>query len=454
MQDNERTPKKRRRVTVFRVIMVLLLVAGCAFAIFRLSLRSKLKARIDAIRAAGYPVTCAELDKWYTTPEDAKNAAYIILDAFEYYQKPQDSELLPLLGKAELPARNIPLTKETENIIAQYLSDNQKTLEMLHEAAALEHGRYLVDLSFDLAPPVMNRVKGVKLLNLEAIIHAEKNESQSAIRSLTSSLGLAKSFSEEPIIVSQLSRISCQARTVSILERVMNRTDLTDEQLADLSQAVANAQEQSSLGISRAFVGERCQTLSVFRKPGSLAGIVIGSHGQTSDIPVPILEVYKALGLADMDAVDYLDMMKGYIKATQLPPHLRQEAVEAVKPKRESIPKTRILLRTFMPALDRIITMDLRNIAGLRTAQAAIAIQRYRLATGKFPETLNDLVPDYLELVPTDPFDGKELRYKKLETGYFVYSIGEDLSDDGGKEKPPRRTKESPNWDVTFIVER
>jgi hypothetical protein len=49
-----------------------------------------------------------------------------------------------------------------------------------------------------------------------------------------------------------------------------------------------------------------------------------------------------------------------------------------------------------------------------------------------------------------DPFDGNEMRYKKLDTGFVVYSIGEDLSDDDGKEK----TKESKNWDMTFIVER
>jgi len=37
-----------------------------------------------------------------------------------------------------------------------------------------------------------------------------------------------------------------------------------------------------------------------------------------------------------------------------------------------------------------------------------------------------------------------------------VYSIGEDLSDDGGKEKQPRKTRgqKPPNWDVTFIVEK
>ena len=42
------------------------------------------------------------------------------------------------------------------------------------------------------------------------------------------------------------------------------------------------------------------------------------------------------------------------------------------------------------------------------------------------------MVPGYLEAVPEDPFDGKELRYKKLEPGYVVYSVGDDLEDQGG----------------------
>jgi hypothetical protein len=66
---------------------------------------------------------------------------------------------------------------------------------------------------------------------------------------------------------------------------------------------------------------------------------------------------------------------------------------------------------------------------------------------------LADLVPDYLDAVPRDPFSGNDLRYKKLEPGFVVYSVGEDLSDDDGKEME-LRTRESPNWDVTFIVER
>jgi len=98
----------------------------------------------------------------------------------------------------------------------------------------------------------------------------------------------------------------------------------------------------------------------------------------------------------------------------------------------------------------------LRNIAQLRTARVGLAIQRYRLATGNLPDTLDALVPTYIDAVPEDPFDGRTLRYEKLETGFVVYSVGEDRRDDGGKERLPRGkgTKAPSSWDITFIVER
>ena len=179
-------------------------------------------------------------------------------------------------------------------------------------------------------------------------------------------------------------------------------------------------------------------------------------------IPVrPVLELYKAVGLADADAIIYLDIMDGYIKAAQLPPHKRQEVVKAIDTRLQSTSQIHILMDAILPPLSSIIpiessiiSIELRTIAYLRTARTALAVLRYRLAAGRFPDALTDLVPAYLDAVPTDPFDGKDLRYEKLGVGFVVYSVGEDLHDDGGTEKPTRKTKESPNWDVTFIVER
>ena len=427
MQDNETTPRKRRRVTVFRVIIILLLVAGCAFAIFRLSLRSKLNGRIEAIRAAGYPVTCAELDKWYTMPENAENAAYTIIDAFSHYKlwDEDKAKSLPVVGRAELPPRTEPLGEEMKALIAQYVADNNEALELIHAGAAIEHSRYPIDLNagFETKLPYLSEMrKAVFLLKLEAILNAENGDGKLAVRSAISIFGIARSRAKEPMMISQMIHASCQTVAISTIEQVINRTVLTGEQLIELIECVHNTERIFDL--SCVFVGERCMVRSFFKAPESVnPDLIIG-------IPVrSILELYKAVGLADADAIIYLDLMDGYIKSTQLPLHKRHDAVNAIDARLRSTSKIHILLHTFMPALLRITTIELGNIAHLRTARVALAIERYRLVAGKLPDGLTNLVPAYLDSVPTDPFDGNELRYKKLETGFVVYSIGEDLSD-------------------------
>ena len=443
--------------------MALLLVAGGAFAIFRLSLRSKLNARIEAIRTAGYPVTCGELDKWYAIPEDAENAAHTLTDAFSYYVEPQDIKLLPV-GRAGLPARTEPLAEETKALVAQYLADNKEAIELLHAGAAIENCRYPVDLTAGpeaLFHDIASLRGSVRLLNVEAISHADSNPGLSA-RSIISSFGLTRSLEKEPVLMSQLVRIACQDITTSTLEHLINRTDFTDEQLCDLSRAVVDAQAPSAL--SRAFVGERCMGLAWLDMPAAQAypklSVMSGrlpKSGLGIRLGIFAFQLYRFAGLTDRNTIILLDAMEGYVEATQLPLHRHRETFEAIDARYKAASRTDFLLGPVAPALGTVDTINLRGIAHLQTAQAALAIQRYRLAANKLPDTLADLVPTYLDTIPMDPFDGNDLRYKKLDMGGFVvYSIGEDLSGDGGKEKPPKSkmSDNSHNWDITFIVER
>ena len=268
--------------------------------------------------------------------------------------------------------------------------------------------------------------------------------------SIQSMLGLAGSLSKEPILISQLVCVACRALAVSTLEHVINRTEFTDEQLVDLSQTLVNSEDPSAM--TRAIAGERCAGVSIFKMPA--AQIPRVADGSASPPLVVAYALYKFAGLADMDAIIYLDLMNDYIKALKLPPEQRQEAADAVDARFDKTSRIHVLLHVMMPALSRVTTIDVRAAAQLRTAQAGLAIERYRLAAGKLPDTLAELIPAYLDAVPKDPFDGKELRYKQLDTGFVVYSIGEDGSDDGGKEKPRKRSGSDVPIDVTFIVQR
>ena len=60
------------------------------------------------------------------------------------------------------------------------------------------------------------------------------------------------------------------------------------------------------------------------------------------------------------------------------------------------------------------------------------ALRSFHADKGELPESLGDLVPQYLDKVPRDHFDGKPLRYSKSEAK--VWCVGKDLIDEGGIE--------------------
>jgi hypothetical protein len=89
----------------------------------------------------------------------------------------------------------------------------------------------------------------------------------------------------------------------------------------------------------------------------------------------------------------------------------------------------------------------------VRAAQTALAIELWRGTANRpaaAPEKLDELVPQFLSQIPTDPFDGKAIRYARQKTGYVVYSIGRDGIDNHGQISPKRQRSEEP----AFMVDR
>lgn len=61
-----------------------------------------------------------------------------------------------------------------------------------------------------------------------------------------------------------------------------------------------------------------------------------------------------------------------------------------------------------------------------------LAIRRYRIDTGRAPDSLEDLVPEFLDVIPIDPFAGRPVTYRKSDDSYLLYSFGLNQKDDGG----------------------
>jgi hypothetical protein len=87
-----------------------------------------------------------------------------------------------------------------------------------------------------------------------------------------------------------------------------------------------------------------------------------------------------------------------------------------------------------------------RMLAILRTAECAVAVERLRAAHGgTLPETLDALVPAFIDRVPVDPFSGAPLKLRSSPFSYAVYSVGGNFVDDGGTALKAPRTPATGN---------
>ena len=93
-----------------------------------------------------------------------------------------------------------------------------------------------------------------------------------------------------------------------------------------------------------------------------------------------------------------------------------------------------ILVAREIPPLLLPFGMDKRASITRSSVPLAFALTSYREDHGKYPPKLEDLVPDYVEKLPTDLFSrsANALQYHREGDAYVIYSVGLNGTDNGG----------------------
>jgi hypothetical protein len=77
--------------------------------------------------------------------------------------------------------------------------------------------------------------------------------------------------------------------------------------------------------------------------------------------------------------------------------------------------------------------MNLHRLATLRLLQTDLAVRLFRQDEGRWPDSLDELVPGYLPGIPIDSYSGEPLRYQTQGDNFLLYSVGKDGVDNGGQ---------------------
>jgi hypothetical protein len=97
-----------------------------------------------------------------------------------------------------------------------------------------------------------------------------------------------------------------------------------------------------------------------------------------------------------------------------------------------------LLARIAIPNFTRAMQTCAFNQTQANEAQIACALERYKLANGNYPETLDALAPQFIKKIPRDLIGGQPLHYRRADDGKFIlYSVGWNETDDGGVSYGP-----------------
>ncbi|MEJ0021956.1 MAG: hypothetical protein WDN47_05315 [Candidatus Doudnabacteria bacterium] len=106
------------------------------------------------------------------------------------------------------------------------------------------------------------------------------------------------------------------------------------------------------------------------------------------------------------------------------------------------------LFSTFAVSLGSVVTKECQNDLIANVAQIELAIKEYEMDKGQLPNTLAELVPQYLTAVPQDPFDHQPIRYSA--TKKILYSVGLKNQDLGGSTGNDWTSMDNPTFQISF----
>jgi hypothetical protein len=396
-----------------------------------------------------------DLESRRATFPDAANSALVVRAAAKLLPKPWPD--WSSVEKGMDPDRAAELRQELDNGFEgspppQLLDEGQlapirgelrRVAPAVKEAlrlAEMPHGRYVVGWSpFFFASPTPH-IDDIgllrRLLGYEVMLRAKDRDFDGALNACHALLNVGRSLGDEPMLSSQLQRVACSMQAVQHLERALAQGQPSDRALAGLQQALAEEAEETLLlyGLR----GERIASDTVMRMlvngPGpsfKAMQAMLGDAARGQTAAFDDTRLVMAFGSMPQQHASILHLMNEIVEAAKLPPVQQQERLRQFDAEFKVHPPP-ALARLLVPSVLKIGEACGRYCAQLRCAAAALAMERYRQAQGRWPDKLDALAPKYLVEVPDDPFDGKPLRLRRFAEGIVVYSVGPDAVDDGG----------------------
>lgn len=283
-----------------------------------------------------------------------------------------------------------------------------------------------------------------RALGLRARVALEAKNSAEAARSIIAIHRLAFACEKEPLLIGFLVGASMRATALEPLWLGLREHRFTDEDLRMLQESLFH--EADAKPLLQAMRGELVAGVNAVEYlQAAAAGEGDGNEKVLGDVAGNGIDS-KFWRLVPSGLFDHWKSAMGELELQRLVVPLKNSGlmqavragdagVDELKEKSNVlVHPDRLMVNLMMPAANTICVNGLLAEARCSQALAAIALERFFLKQGRLPAKLDELVPEFLSVVPLDLCDGKPMRYRVVESNRFtLWSVGLDGKDDNAK---------------------
>lgn len=405
------------------IVVLLLIVRGISSVVAV----KKFNAAVERMKAEGKHI---EIKDFEIQCEDSENAA-LPWKEIEKMFSPNDEEKKLVSDAFDKILDGEILDKEEKTKISELISKNKQSFERLKEVIERPYFKYETDWDKPAVayriPSAVKIIQFMKLYSVDTLLKAEEGRLNDAIDQYFSMLTFSSKLLDEPFLIPYLISIAVTRLQIELLNRIISSKKLNDETLLKVLKSLETDVWQK--GLTKSIESERAFFIDCARK-------VLKGNKEVSEE----LGVYKSIfwlfrPFIRSDSSFAMKLYDGAVEIYKIPYYKTSELFESLwenfrPPKSRLHILTVLLVPNFRTSFFKYSVLEAEILA----ARAGIACKIFQNKYGVFPEQLSQLVPDILAEVPTDPFSGNPLIYRKTPSGFIVYSVGSNGKDDGGRE--------------------
>ena len=350
---------------------------------------------------------------------------------------------LPPAGKeAELFKR----TLETKRPLLKVLAESSHRYQQAEWVPALRD-QTLPKHLMELKVPHYNAVQMTcRALTLHAIAAAESGDARAALDDYRAISLLTRALDREPLLIGHLVSLVSNRYGFEVVWSLLRLRGLQETDVASLQTLLSSYEPEKSYLLSlrgELFSGLNSLDALATDLTGmgmfSLAGATGGAGGFRSWMGRAVPDSFfteSGASWVELLMEHFIRPMKsqGSWAVVQ-----QQDALDAALGSGGLFeqPFDRFFARYVLSTTKVVAQRTLHMEALRRQALVACALERCLIKQGRYPERLEELVPQYLASVPLDPVDQLPLRYRQADSGrYRIWCVGMDGVDDEGQVNP------------------